>query len=559
MEARNWRCVVLVSGLYLVSTQTARAQCWNQEAKLQMGTPQGGDGFGYSVGIFGDTAVVGTPYDENSNGDNAGAVRFFQRDIGGPNAWGKLFTKLSPKGNTGDQLGTSVSISGNTVAAGGIYAGSLGSGAVSVFERDFGGPSAWGESAFLTPSTPQFNEAFGQGVSIDGDTLVAGAPWNDVFGPSSGTAYVFERDWGGPGTWGEVVRLLPADNSGGFFGNPAVISQDTIVVGALGNNGGTGAAYVFERNLGGPNAWGERIKLTASDGSAVDLFGASIALNGDLLVVGSYYDDDHGDDSGAVYFYERNLGGPNAWGELMKITPADGEPHDNFGAGVSLLADMLFVTAPGDNEFNVGSVYVFERDLGGPGAWGELVEFGAFDTDPLGAPVSVYGTTLLVGSWHVNPIYEGAAWIFERGSDSVRYCTPGTSASGCQAIVTACGTPSATASSGFTLAVEDLEGSSHGLFFFGSNGRQANSWGNSSSFQCVVPPVHRTGVMKGVGTPGACDGSFSKDFNAYWQQKPNHNPGAGALVQAQLWYRDKDSTSNQTTSFSDAIEVLVTP
>ena len=204
-----------------------------------------------------------------------------------------------------------------------------------------------------------------------------------------------------------------------------------------------------------------------------------------------------------------------------------------------------------------GSSYVFERDLGGPSAWGELTKFSSSGAGAFGEALSLSGETLLVGDPGVLP--GGAAYVYERGSSAVRYCTAGTSASGCQAILTACGTPSATASSGFTLAVEDLEGSSHGLLYFGSSGRQANPWGNSTSFQCVVPPVHRTGVLKGIGTPGACDGVFTKDFNAYWQQKPNHNHGAGALVQAQLWYRDKDSTSNQTTSLSDAIEVLVGP
>ena len=171
----------------------------------------------------------------------------------------------------------------------------------------------------------------------------------------------------------------------------------------------------------------------------------------------------------------------------------------------------------------------------------------------------MYEATALFGEYG---LAEGTASVFDLHSEAVRYCTPGTSASGCQAVLTACGTPSATATSGFTLAVEGLEGSSHGLFYFGSNGRRANPWGNDTSFQCVVPPAHRAGTLKGVGTPGACDGSFSQDLNARWCPtcpKPTHNPGAGAVVQAQLWYRDKASTSNQTTSLSDAMEFVVGP
>jgi hypothetical protein len=142
------------------------------------------------------------------------------------------------------------------------------------------------------------------------------------------------------------------------------------------------------------------------------------------------------------------------------------------------------------------------------------------------------------------------------------YCTAGTSASGCQAILSGAGIPSATASSGFTVSARSVQGAKDGLFFFGSNGRQANTWGNGTSFQCVVPPVHRAGILAGSGTNGACNGAFFQDLNARWCAtcpKPNHNPGVGAIVQTQLWYRDPQNTSNQTTSLSDAIEFVVTP
>ena len=78
----------------------------------------------------------------------------------------------------------------------------------------------------------------------------------------------------------------------------------------------------------------------------------------------------------------------------------------------------------------------------------------------------------------------------------------------------------------------------------------------------MVPPVVRAGTLSGTGTTGACDGAFSQDLNALWCAscpKPAKNPGSGVLVQAQLWYRDPASTSNQTTSLSDAIEFPVNP
>ena len=151
--------------------------------------------------------------------------------------------------------------------------------------------------------------------------------------------------------------------------------------------------------------------------------------------------------------------------------------------------------------------------------------------------------------------------VFRIRADSpwTAYCTAGTSASGCNAVLSACGTASASAVTGFSLIASGVEGSKDGLYFMGTNGRQANTWGNGTSFQCVIPPVTRAGLLDGAGTNGACDGSFSKDINARWTAKPAQNPGAGAVVQAQLWYRDPFNTSNQTTSLSDAIEFTVEP
>jgi hypothetical protein len=144
----------------------------------------------------------------------------------------------------------------------------------------------------------------------------------------------------------------------------------------------------------------------------------------------------------------------------------------------------------------------------------------------------------------------------------VPYCTAGVSASGCLAGLTVDGNASATASAGFFLEASTFEGLASGLFFFGTNGRQANPWGTSSSLQCVVPPVKRTSLRSAGGVAGLCNGNLTEDLNARWCPgcpKPGQNPGAGATVQAQLWYRDPLNTSNQTTSLSSAVEFDVGP
>jgi Tol biopolymer transport system component len=98
-------------------------------------------------------------------------------------------------------------------------------------------------------------------------------------------------------------------------------------------------------------------------------------------------------------------------------------------------------------------------------------------------------------------------FVRDRGIQPEVYCTAGTSASGCQASISAAGTASASAAGGFALGSTGGEGGKDGLFFFGTNGQQANPWGNGTSYQCVVPPVVRTPTTSGVGTIGQCDGT----------------------------------------------------
>jgi hypothetical protein len=146
-------------------------------------------------------------------------------------------------------------------------------------------------------------------------------------------------------------------------------------------------------------------------------------------------------------------------------------------------------------------------------------------------------------------------------SNAQSYCTSGTSASGCVANLSAVGTSSATASSGFNISATGTEGGNKsGLLYFGTAQKSpATVVGNSSSFQCVNPPVKRSQLLFGGGTNGNCDGMFSVDLNARWAAQPAQNPGAGATMYAQLWYRDPANTSNQTTSRSDALTWSVCP
>jgi len=141
------------------------------------------------------------------------------------------------------------------------------------------------EIAKLTASDAAASDHFGFSVSVSGDTAVVGAQ-RDI---PSGSAYIFVRDEGGVDNWGEVAKLTASD-AGVFdaFGAQVAISGDTTVVVAFGDDdagGSSGSAYIFERDQGGVDNWGQVAKLIASDAAVLDFFGRSVSVSGDTAVV----------------------------------------------------------------------------------------------------------------------------------------------------------------------------------------------------------------------------------------------------------------------------------
>ena len=567
------RKLFLVSVGVLLAAGASRGQ-WSA-TKLTELTPSGGAAGGPfgDVALSGGTAVVGAPFHDPGGLVDAGAAYVYERDHGGTGAWGEVVVLSASDGEVGDRFGVSVSAWGDTVVVGATHQDHAGasSGAAYVFERDFGGAGAWGEVVKLIASDAAPVNYFGGSVAAHGDTIVIGASGADHSGLFlAGAAYVFERDSGGPGAWGEVAKLIASDaNSNDGFGQVA-LEGDRVAVGALRHfHSGwveAGAAYVFERDAGGPDAWGEVAKLVAGNAADHDWFGEDVAVSGDVVLVGALARDVAGQfDAGAAYLFARDQGGAGAWGQVLELTSDTPGERDYFGATLALSGDTAAVGVPGDDspgETDAGSVRWFDRDQGGPGSWGEALVVTAQVPgagESFGGSVALCGVTLLALNASAPT---GVVDVLALVDSSSAYCTPGTSASGCQASIGSVGEASASALSGFHLAATGVEGAKDGLFFFGANGRQANPWGSGTSYQCVVPPVSRAGLLAASGTAGLCDGFFAQDLNALWCPgcpRSAKNPGAGALVQAQLWYRDPLNTSNQTTSLSDAIEFLVDP
>ena len=102
-------------------------------------------------------------------------------------------------------------------------------------------------------------------------------------------------------------------------------------------------------------------KVGASDAAASDYFGYAVAVSGDIALVGAIYNDDAGVDSGSAYIYERNEGGTDNWGQVAKFVASDAAASDEFGSAVAVSGDIALVGAPwkDDGGPNSGSAYIF--------------------------------------------------------------------------------------------------------------------------------------------------------------------------------------------------------
>lgn len=374
----------------------------HQAAKLKAVEPIAEEGFGAALAVSGDTAVVGAPYADD-HGFDSGAAYVFQYDPGEQN-WVQLARLTASDAGAAQQFGTSVAVQGDTVVVGAPI--SIPGGAAYVFYRDQGGPNAWGQVLRIAGLNTTWNDYFGFTLALDGDTLVVGAY---AGGDYDGQAYVFYRHQGGPDAWGQVANIVGSDVVPyDYFGSAVAVSGDTAVVGACGSgDNSTGAAYVFQRDRGGPDAWGQVARIDLSDGTPDDWFGLPVAIHGDIAAVSAQGREP----DGAVYLFYRDQGGPDAWGLLTPITSTAPITGTAFGNSLSLVSDTLAVGAP--TYAPGGAAYLFARHQGGPDAWGQVARLAAGDPAigaALGDAVGLAGELLAAGASGDEP--GGSAYIF---------------------------------------------------------------------------------------------------------------------------------------------------
>ena len=388
---------------------------FDEQAKIQASDKQLYDTFGYSVAISddGNTAIVGART-EDTGGTDAGAAYIFTRS---GTTWTQQQKIQASDKQASDLFGNSVDISGdgNTAIVGAIYedTGASAAGAAYIFTRS---GTTWTQQAKIQASDKQASDIFGSSVAIseDGNTAIVGAVGEDTGGSSAGAAYIFRRSGT---TWTQQQKIQSSDKQAGdFFGRSVAISDDgnTTIVGADGESTGgseAGAAYIFAW-FG--TSWTQQQKIQASDKQASDLFGNSVDISGDgnTAIVGSYYEDTGGTNTGAAYIFTQSGA---TWSEQQKIQRSTTQFVNWFGYSVAISEDgnTAIVGAPA----GAGAAYIFTRS---GTTWTQQQEIQSSDIegrDRFGNSVSISGdgNTAIAGAPYeaTGGTDTGSVYIFE--------------------------------------------------------------------------------------------------------------------------------------------------
>ena len=383
---------------------------WELEAVLSGEETEEMDAFGSSVSLDGDTLIVGAFGEDGSsagvNGDEtdndaeqSGAAYVFVRE---GTTWTQQAYLKASNGETLDFFGISVAVDGDTAVVGALAEASAATGvngdqenndaeaagAVYVFVRD---GAAWTQQAYLKASNTEAGDFFAS-VAVDGDTIAVAATGEDskstgvdgdqdddfpttepLLEGNSGAAYVFVREGN---EWTQQAYLKASNTEElDLFGDALALAGDTLVVTAVSEdsnstrvNGdeenndalGAGAAYVFVRT---GSTWEQQAYLKAPNAEIEDEFGSSVAIDGDIVIVGAEDEDSNatgidGDDAnndadnaGAAYIFER-LG--DRWEQRAYVKASTTQRQDHFGDSVAIDGDTIVVGAPDEDSNATG-------------------------------------------------------------------------------------------------------------------------------------------------------------------------------------------------------------
>jgi hypothetical protein len=365
-----------------------------QSAELTASDGTNNQEMGASVSVSGNTVVAGAP--GCSGCGFIGAAYVFTMPVTGWSSMTQTAKLTASDGTANNQFGFAVSIDGNTIAIG-AHADRHSRGSVYVFVEPSAGWTDMTETAKLTGSDSQFGDVMGRSVSISGGTVVAGAPQATVGTvKDQGAAYLFVEPFAGWVNATETAKLTAAGGvKWGQLGYSVGIDGNTVVAGAPSpvpqRVASAGVAYVFVEPPSGWVSMTQTATLTGSDTKLGDRLANYVAVSGNTVVAGAPLATPGSNlQQGAAYvFVEPFAGWANAT-QTAKLTSSDGVKEGYFGRSVSISGSQIVVGAPNQTVgTDVGEGAVYEFDEPANG-WTDMTQTAELDVSP-GAKYDLVG------------------------------------------------------------------------------------------------------------------------------------------------------------------------
>ena len=386
------------------------ANGYAQTAQLDSGDGAIYDRYGTAVAVDGDIALIGAYLEDTEDGADAGAAHWFERNAGEWQYGGQL---RAPDAAIEDRFGIAVDVDSGRMAVGAFWdviGNNVDQGSVYLYRRE---GSDWVFEQKLVASDGRQRDYFGFSLSLDGDRLLVGARGASVPALEQGVAYVFSR---GAEGWQQQARLdLPFANGFAYFGASVALVGNLALIGAPGATVAAGpvnagAAFVF---VARDDSWSLLSTLQAPQPQANSAYGFAVAADPDHWLIGAFQEGFAG--QGAAFVYRSSDAGLD--GELRA---AFAQPGEALGISVAVQGGTAVLGAPGydlGQAFGVGSVRVFER---GARSWAETEQWFAADGvggDAFGRAVAFDGRHAVIGapSRGVDNPLEGHAYVGTAG------------------------------------------------------------------------------------------------------------------------------------------------
>lgn len=345
---------------------------WDERQFLRASDLLAGDGL-CCIAVSGDRMVVGAP----GRAAGRGAAYVFRRSATG---WQEEQILSAGVGDANDRFGAAVAIDGVRIVIGapgedsaartvdGDASSNSASDAGAAYVFTFDG-TTWARSGYLKAQNADPGDRFGSAVAVRGADVVIGAPGEasasvsgaeqalDNSRPGSGAVYVFQ-----PGPWRQTT-YLKGDAQARGFGASVAVGDQLAAVGApnsLVTNATPGRAFFFEH---AGQTWSTARAISGSDTDDEDAFGSSVAVDGDLIVVGAPGEggtvagvdppsrSDAESSVGAVYVFHA-ADGTAVQDHYVKAAVLDAD--DRFGESVAVSAGRVCIGAPGESSVSHG-------------------------------------------------------------------------------------------------------------------------------------------------------------------------------------------------------------